>query len=89
MTGANRQLDAAIDAFAVQSDVKAAQAEQLRRAIEADDVLLKRMNDAAKQGRLRSFALDFRSDACCGQFLFHIATICASTFRKGALQRSG
>lgn len=67
MTGANRQLDAAIDAFAVQSDVKAAQAEQLRRAIEADDVLLKRMNDAAKQGRLRSFVLDSSQDGPIGR----------------------
>jgi hypothetical protein len=67
MAGMNRQLDAAIDAFATQPGVTAAQAERLRRSLQADDALLRSLNDAARQGTLRSFALESNQDDPVGR----------------------
>ncbi|MGO1000537.1 XVIPCD domain-containing protein [Lysobacter sp. CA196] len=67
MAGMNRQLDAAIDAFATQSGVTATQAEQLRRSLQADEALLRSLNDAARQGTLRSFAMESNQDDPVGR----------------------
>ncbi|ALN82605.1 hypothetical protein LA76x_4497 [Lysobacter antibioticus] len=67
MAGMNRQLDAAIDAFAAQPGITMAQAEQLRRSLQADETLLRGLNDAAKQGTLRSFALESVQDDLVGR----------------------
>lgn len=54
----NRQLDAAVDAFAAQPGVAPVQVERLRRVLQGYQALLRGLNDAVKQGALRSFPLD-------------------------------
>lgn len=63
----NRQLDAAVDAFAAQPGVAPVQVERLRRSLQEDEALLRSLNDAAKQGSLRSFALDSGRDDPIGR----------------------
>lgn len=67
MAKMNRQLDAAVDAFAAQPNVTTVQVEQLRKVLEADSSLAVAMNEAAKEGRLRAFTLDSGRDDPIGR----------------------
>ncbi|KRB03240.1 hypothetical protein ASD86_20320 [Lysobacter sp. Root690] len=66
MARMNKQLDAAVDAFASSAGVTDAHVERLRETLVSDDKLLERMNKAARQEQLTSFAVSARPDSLVG-----------------------
>lgn len=67
MARMNEQLDAAVDAFEAQTSANAVYVQKLRHALQTDDALLRGMNQAAKDGSLRSFVLDASQDSLIGR----------------------
>ncbi|ALN89589.1 XVIPCD domain-containing protein [Lysobacter gummosus] len=62
----NKQLDAAVKAFATSPGVSDAHVGHLREALVSDDELLEEMNKAAKLGRLTSFSISPTSESLVG-----------------------
>ena len=57
MAGMNKQLEEAVGRFASLPEAGPERAARLRAALEADGTLLKQMNEAAKAGSVRAFAM--------------------------------